>query len=266
MKLSIFKDNKNINRARTEQRRSKRADNPMYYIALVSFDKLRTSAIKLSKKNSLKIIPLILLNLCALSNNIIFLNGPSSSGKSTIAKELQKQLISPYLHVGVDWFIQTMPTKLWNNNAEGFVLKTTEEKGHKVTQIVAGKEAQKVMDSRYPVIQALLDCNNSLIIDEVITSKEELAKYLKLLENQNVIFIGVSASIDTLRKREKSRGNRTIGTAEEQNKTTNKLMKYDLFIDTNETKPADAAKKIIRSLENHKNRALKKMIRLSEKK
>jgi len=43
---------------------------------------------------------------------IIFLNGPSSSGKSSVAKELQKILPEPYMHIGIDAVISMMPDSL----------------------------------------------------------------------------------------------------------------------------------------------------------
>ncbi len=40
-----------------------------------------------------------------MAGNIIFLNGTSSSGKSSIAKELQALLAQPYVHMSVDGFL-----------------------------------------------------------------------------------------------------------------------------------------------------------------
>ena len=37
---------------------------------------------------------------------IIYLNGPSSAGKSTIARALQERLPEPYLHVSIDALIE----------------------------------------------------------------------------------------------------------------------------------------------------------------
>jgi chloramphenicol 3-O phosphotransferase len=213
-----------------------------------------------------KITSIIFLTCIKLiPNNVIFLNGPSSVGKSAIAKELQKQLVEPYLHIGFDWFSQTMPAKMWNNS-EGFSYQSKDEKGKKLTKIVAGKEAQKVKNSRAPVVKTLLECGHNLIIDEVVISKESTEKYLNVLEPYNVIFVGLTAPEATLRLREQQRGDRKSGIAVAQSKKIHKNMKYDLFIDTHDAKPTDSAKKIIRALDNHKNRALKKMIRLYEKK
>ena len=40
---------------------------------------------------------------------IIFLNGVGSVGKTSIAKALQQLLNEPYLHVGLDHFIDMLP-------------------------------------------------------------------------------------------------------------------------------------------------------------
>lgn len=39
-----------------------------------------------------------------MRGNIIFLHGPSSAGKSTIAKALQKAFDVPFLHLSIDHF------------------------------------------------------------------------------------------------------------------------------------------------------------------
>ena len=53
------------------------------------------------------------------SSTVIFLNGPSSSGKSSIARALQRLLAEPYLHVGVDYFLaplQFAPFGIFSSN------------------------------------------------------------------------------------------------------------------------------------------------------
>ena len=48
------------------------------------------------------------------NGKIIFLNGTSSSGKTSIAKELQQILKEPYLLVSIDNFISMLPQKYLN--------------------------------------------------------------------------------------------------------------------------------------------------------
>ena len=43
---------------------------------------------------------------------IIYLNGPSSSGKTTLAKALQQAFEEPFLRVAVDHIIGWMPEKV----------------------------------------------------------------------------------------------------------------------------------------------------------
>lgn len=51
------------------------------------------------------------------SMQIIYINGPSSSGKTTLAQALQQELEVPFLHISIDRIIGMMPNKL--NNWEG---------------------------------------------------------------------------------------------------------------------------------------------------
>lgn len=43
---------------------------------------------------------------------IIYLNGPSSSGKTTLAKALQHAFEKPFLHVGIGKIIGWIPEKI----------------------------------------------------------------------------------------------------------------------------------------------------------
>jgi len=45
----------------------------------------------------------------SLDYQVIYLNGPSSSGKTELAKALQEALDKPFLHVGIDKVIGMMP-------------------------------------------------------------------------------------------------------------------------------------------------------------
>lgn len=46
------------------------------------------------------------------SIQIIYINGPSSSGKTTLAKSLQQEFDQPFLHIGIDRVIGMMPEKI----------------------------------------------------------------------------------------------------------------------------------------------------------
>jgi chloramphenicol 3-O phosphotransferase len=53
------------------------------------------------------------------ANDIIYLNGPSSAGKTTLARALQERLPEPYLYLSIDTLIELMPSKLNDWSGEG---------------------------------------------------------------------------------------------------------------------------------------------------
>jgi len=48
------------------------------------------------------------------AGRIIFLNGTSSSGTSTLARALQSRLPEPHMHVAIDAFYSMYPERIWN--------------------------------------------------------------------------------------------------------------------------------------------------------
>ena len=81
---------------------------------------------------------------------IIYLNGPSSSGKTTLAKALQTSLEEPYLLIGIDKIIGFMPEKMNNLGSEEYVSDgfswepATDPTGHPIFQIHAGPFAKRI--------------------------------------------------------------------------------------------------------------------------
>src|SRR5258708_20337366 len=69
--------------------------------------------VTLAKTEELRRYPMI------TSAHIIFLNGTSSAGKTSIARLLQEQLPAPYLHIALDTFLNMFPPH-WVETPEGF--------------------------------------------------------------------------------------------------------------------------------------------------
>lgn len=79
---------------------------------------------------------------------IIYLNGPSSSGKTTLAKALQEKLKEPFLHLGIDKIIGFMPEKINNWQGDYAPLGFSWEKdkdptGHTIYNLHTGPFAKK---------------------------------------------------------------------------------------------------------------------------
>lgn len=106
------------------------------------------------------------------SYEVIYLGGPSSSGKSTLAKALQEDFDDPFLHIGIDKMIGLMPAKLndWNGGSapEGFSWTTSVDKeGHTIREIQAGSFAQQICESLIDVVVTLVRGEHFVVIDDV---------------------------------------------------------------------------------------------------
>ena len=163
--------------------------------------------------------------------NIIFLNGVSSSGKSTLAKELQQLLEQPYIHMSLDDVWAKLPEKIVDQDQWWTKLP--------LGQFTSGFHNAVVGFSRAGV---------GVIIDHCCTSKSSLQECLELFLNARVVFVDVTCFVDELKRREETRGDRMIGQAEAQLPRVLAFRSchiYDLQVDTSVHPPIDCARKII---------------------
>lgn len=177
-----------------------------------------------------------------MSGKIIFLNGASSSGKSTIANELQKQLGAPYLRIGIDDALQMLPERFRDfDNSDN----------HKpLFQAISGVNH---------CVATLASVGNNIIVDHVILDGFKgyyLAECAFLLAHYPVLFVGLVCKLNELEKRERERGDRKAGLARSQYKRVHAHGIYDLTIDTSALTVQGCAEKIkIRLQQNTQNEA-----------
>lgn len=166
--------------------------------------------------------------------NIIFLNGTSSAGKSTLAKALQQLLEEPYLHMSLDDVWANLPEKIVGQDAWW-------------TRLPLGQFASGF----HYAVAGFSKAGIGVIIDHCCTSPDHLQECLKLFKKSRVVFVEVTCSVDELRQREKTRGDRMIGQAEAQLACFDEFRSkhlYDLQVDTSMHPPLDCAQKIMRVL------------------
>jgi chloramphenicol 3-O phosphotransferase len=103
---------------------------------------------------------------------IILLNGCSSAGKTSLAKAIQHLSEEPRLTIGIDTFIDAMPSKYIGGGEkaiEGFrFVSSFDHEGFPITKVETGSYGKKVSDSISKVVKQLVDDGHNLIIDEVI--------------------------------------------------------------------------------------------------
>ncbi len=154
--------------------------------------------------------------------SIIFLNGPSSSGKSTLAKHLQEKLSEPYLRIGIDQMIDMMPEKLNDYHADmkkrdGFYWEKSQDKaGVDLLHLSHGSYAKKVSGLYQEFILCMANSGHNIIVDEVCLGEHSFAHWQKVLAPYTVVYVGFKIPIEVLEKREKQRGDRVIGSSRAQ--------------------------------------------------
>lgn len=152
---------------------------------------------------------------------IIFLNGVSSSGKTTLAKELQKRLTEDFLHLQLDAFIEMLPR---TDDLEMFM---------------------KMVSGMNKSIAAMSDEQNNLIVDHVLVDKSWLDQCLTLLGGRYVLFIGLYCPLDELERREKRRDSRRQGFARAQIDNIHVGKIYDIELDTFNLSAVECVKQVL---------------------
>jgi len=163
---------------------------------------------------------------------VIYLNGASSAGKSTLAKGLQWALPQSFLHIGIDSMVEMMPPKLndWTGGPapKGFSWKKVDG----TWELQLGPEAEKIANSFREVVATLVDQGHRVIVDDVSLGRAEVDQWRRRLMAYKVLWIGVTAPIDVIEQREKERSNRLQGTARAQAERVHEGVKYNIMIDT----------------------------------
>jgi chloramphenicol 3-O phosphotransferase len=156
--------------------------------------------------------------------HVIILNGASSSGKSSIAQELQKILPTPHLHFQMDAFWDMVPPNIEANSQNFPHIKPA------------------IIDSAH----ALLKHGHSLIIDIVFIP--DIKQIISRLKDFAPYTVAITADLETLKKRELTRKNRDIGLCESQYLLIHKDTKYDLEIDTTHMSAEKSAGLIVKNM------------------
>ncbi len=159
---------------------------------------------------------------------IIFLNGTSSSGKSSLATKIQEISEEKFYHVQLDTFCDMVHEKFFDND----FVNTENSAAH----------------TMHNFILYLCKSGENLIVDTVIENHHEngLKECVELLHDMPIVFVKVNCPLHELERRELERGDREIGQAKYQLSNMNFNDIYDLEVNTYENSIEECA----RSIEN----------------
>ncbi len=183
---------------------------------------------------------------------IIYLNGPSSSGKTSICRELQSILPEHYLLIGIDLLINMMPERSnsWSTTeSKGFSWKEVSlPNGKTGMRITSGPHAKKINDSYHAVVHALLKSGQNLIVDDVGDGINDLQIWIDELKDHSLTTVGVFCSLEELARREVARQDRMIGSAAEQFYRVHNGINYDITVHSDKLSPRECANQIAKRL------------------
>ena len=184
------------------------------------------------------------------TNTIIYLNGPSSAGKTQLARALQEALPEPYLYLSIDTLIDLMPAKVndWTGERTtiGYSFQpATDRAGKVVYRVVAGPYGQRIAPAFRAIAVTLAQSGLSLVIDDIAFGQEQVRAWREALRGYTVHWIGVTAAVETLEARERARGDRLPGSARDQAARVHVGVTYDLLLDTTATTTADAVQLLL---------------------
>lgn len=187
-------------------------------------------------------------------NRIIILNGASSVGKTSVARELQYLLGPKYLYISIDHFIDMLSPEVCNlsvcnknflKETEGFYAFQLPDKTYEIKVATLGK---KLLNDTYKSIEALLKENWNIIFTVVEPLKLQVLEIKERFKNYNPYLIYLYASEDIIIKREKSRGDRLISHTINLIRKYNSQDSHDLKLDTSKEDPNSIAQTIISKL------------------
>lgn len=175
-----------------------------------------------------------------MNPTIIFINGTSSSGKTSLLKALQNRLEEPHLDMGIDRFIWMLPKRYLDRPLWDDVLGKAVQSGPLGLVLFSGM---------HHAIAAAAKRGLNVIADHVFVEKAWADECAALFADMNAYLIGLHCPLEMLEEREKNRKDRTLGQAREQFDVIHRYVTYDLELDTSELTMEECAERVIERLQ-----------------
>ncbi|KWX24828.1 hypothetical protein AFM11_07410 [Mycolicibacterium wolinskyi] len=166
---------------------------------------------------------------------VVLLNGVSSSGKSTLARQLLADFATPWFHMSVDMF-----------GAMRAQAQTHDLDDASLTEVLRRTRA-----GFHRAVRAMALAGNNIVMDHVLSEPWRLTDLLTVMADVDVVFIGVHCDAAVLMDREVARGDRPIGTAATQIQPTHHHGLYDVEVDTSAEDAQACSARIRQYLEQH---------------
>lgn len=163
---------------------------------------------------------------------IIFLNGVTSSGKTSIVEAIQEQDDVFFYVVANDLFQEMVGEKFLRENY--------------------WKHLSEVIIMMYHTAKLYSDMGKNVLIDGILVERDEIAphyhKLQEIMKENPLDLVEVYCPLDICRKRNAARGDRYESQSDEQWGLMAKNIKYRMRVDTSLFSPSECADMIINEL------------------
>ena len=163
---------------------------------------------------------------------IIFLNGVTSAGKTSIVEALQERDDIFFYVVANDLFQEMIGDKYLRENY--------------------WKYLSEVIIMMYHAAKLYSDMGKNILIDGMLVEREEITPHyqqlLEILKNNPLDLVEVYCPLDVCRKRNIVRGDRYENQSDEQHKLMAKNIEYTLRVDTSLFSADECAEIIVKKL------------------
>lgn len=163
---------------------------------------------------------------------IIFLNGVTSAGKTSIVEALQERDDLFFYVVANDLFQEMVGEKYLRENY--------------------WKYLSEVIIMMYHTAKLYSDMGKNVLIDGILVERDEIAPHYQqlteILKNNPLDLVEVYCPLDICRQRNILRGDRYESQSDEQHALMAKNIEYRLRVDTSLYSPAECAEIIVRGL------------------
>lgn len=147
---------------------------------------------------------------------VVVVNGPSSAGKSTLVAAAQPLLHRPFLALGLDLLLfgAALPRDVDGRIRDWPALRPGVLAGHR------------------RAVRAFAEAGVDVITDVVLESQADADDWDRVLAGLDVLWVGLHAPLEELRRREQARGDRSVGDAERDHAVVHGFHAYDLELDS----------------------------------
>jgi chloramphenicol 3-O phosphotransferase len=200
--------------------------------------------------------------------DIIIINGPSCSGKTTMSRELQALCTKPYLVTGIDDFLPMFPKQFigvdqsvqragqdWaapgnRLSSEGYEIVIRMGDAGPIINARCGPVGWSHLSGMHRAFAAMARAGSSLIVADA-ASDVLMFDYCAALKGLRVYLVGVFCSLAELERREAAQAGRGVGAARMQFEKVHVPGEYDFTVDSEAHGASECARMILDHVGSH---------------